>query len=279
MLDVISSGDVTRLRCASRLSRAFGYEVSAYLVRGVLVDTAFPYAWPDLARWLDAARGAGTGIDGVLVTHHHEDHAGNVAALAARGLPVGMAPATLDRLRQPGRVGRYRRHTWGPAPRLTATPAPFAHEALELVPAPGHTADHHVVWDRERGTLFGGDLYIGVKVRIAHPGEDVRGQAAVLRRVAALEPARFFDAHRGPVERPAEQLRAKAQWIDDVVGAIERHAAAGMGVRAITAEVLGRGDLTALVSAGDYAKRNLVESVLALRDGARAGSTNAVPAV
>lgn len=120
-----------------------------------------------------------------------------------------------------------------------------------------------MVWDAERETIFGGDLFLGVKVRIAHLGEDIRGQVVQLRRIAALRPKRFFDAHRGAIEQPAAMLLAKAQWIEDVVGAIERHAAAGWAARAIETEVLGARDLTSLLSRGDYAKRNIVESVLA----------------
>jgi glyoxylase-like metal-dependent hydrolase (beta-lactamase superfamily II) len=258
MLQITRHDDVTRVRGTTRGSRAFNYEVSAYLVRGVLVDTGCPALAPELLRWLDDARPSGA-----LVTHYHEDHAGNVPALVARGVPVGMVPQTLERIRRPVPIGRYRRLCWGSPTALARDPEPFAHPALRLIHAPGHTSDHHVVWDAERETVFGGDLFIGVKVRIAHPGEDVRGQPAVLRRIAALRPKRFFDAHRGPVERPVEALLAKAQWIDDVVGAIARRHGEGWIARAIEREVLGRGDFTGWFSRGDYAKRNVVLSVIA----------------
>lgn len=257
MIEVTAHDDVLRLRCSTRVSRGFGYEVSAYLVRGVLVDTGFPNVGAELARWL-----AGRRVEGALLTHYHEDHAGNVDRLLALGIPVGMAAATEGRVLRPGPIGAYRRVCWGVAAPLAMAPAPFVHDALSLLPSPGHTDDHHVVWDVERGTLFGGDLYLGVKVRIAHPGEDVRGQSTVLRQAAALAPERFFDGHRGLVERPVEQLLAKAQWIDEIVGAIERRHAEGWSPRAIEREVLGGGDLTGLLSRGDYAKRNIVESVL-----------------
>jgi glyoxylase-like metal-dependent hydrolase (beta-lactamase superfamily II) len=258
MLEVSRHDDVTRLRGTTRGSRALNYEVSAYVVRGVLVDTGCPGLAPDLARWLDDAR-----PEGALVTHYHEDHAGNVPALVARGLPVGMSPQTLERIRRPAPVGLYRRVCWGTPTALARDPEPFVHPALTLLHTPGHSTDHHVVWDAERETVFGGDLFIGVKVRIAHPGEDVRGQATALRMVAALGPKRFFDAHRGPVDRPVEALLAKAQWIDDVVGMIERRHLEGRSARAIEREVLGAGDVTGWFSRGDYAKRNLVESVIA----------------
>jgi glyoxylase-like metal-dependent hydrolase (beta-lactamase superfamily II) len=260
MLEVSVHDDVTRLRCSTRASRALGLDVSAYVARGVLVDTAFPDVGHELEDWLATAR-----LEGALVTHYHEDHAGNVGRLVARGLPVGMAPETLARIRAPRPIGMYRRICWGSAAALPRDPEPFAHEGLQPVPAPGHTTDHQVVWDAARETVFGGDLFLGVKVRIAHPGEDIRGQAAVLRRIAALRPRRFFDAHRGPVEHPVDALLAKAQWIDELVGAVERRADEGRDSGTIARETLGAGDLTGWFSRSDYSKRNVIESILATR--------------
>lgn len=266
MLELSSHDDVTRLRGSTRASRAIDYAVSAYVVRGVLIDSGFPAIGAEFARWLEGAR-----LDGALITHYHEDHAGNVGRLVARGVPVGMSPETLALVRRPKPIGLYRRICWGSPLPLARDPEPFAHAGLSFIPTPGHTPDHQVVWDAERETIFGGDLLIGVKVRIAHPNEDIRAQPVALRNIAALAPRRFFDAHRGLVGRPVEALRAKAQWIDDVIGAIERYADAGWSARAIEREVLEPGDLTGWISRGDYSKRNLVASVLASRAGGSSG--------
>src|SRR5450631_3027036 len=66
-------GDVIRLEFATRWSRAMGLTVSTYAVRGALVDTAFHDVRAELGAWIDARR-----PDGAIVTHYHEDHAGNV---------------------------------------------------------------------------------------------------------------------------------------------------------------------------------------------------------
>lgn len=257
MLRIESHGDVTRLVLTSRASRSVGYSVSAYATRGVLVDTGFPKAGADLESWLRTHP-----VAGAIVTHHHEDHAGNVERLARRGLPLLLHAETEAMLRAPKPVGLYRRYTWGAPVTLRSTFLPFAHDALELLPARGHSPDHHVVWDAERETIFGGDLFIGVRLTIAHPGEDIRGQVRALRAIAALRPKRFFDAHRGPLDRPVDLLRAKADWMEGRIAQIERRAAEGWSAHAIRDAVLGARDVTGWFTVGDYSRMNFVRSVL-----------------
>jgi glyoxylase-like metal-dependent hydrolase (beta-lactamase superfamily II) len=258
MLRLITHDDVTQLLCSTRTSRSLDYEVSAFAVRGVLVDTAFPDVRSEIERWTAENR-----PQGALVTHAHEDHAGNVGSLVARGIPIGMAPKTAARLRDPAPTGWYRRICWGVAPALARPVEAFTHPSLELLAAPGHSADHHVVWDAERETVFGGDLFIGVKVRVAHPGEDIRGHVRSLRAIAGLAPRRFFDAHRGVLANPVDALRAKADWMEEMIGAIEDRGRQGWSDRAIRDAVLGREDLTGWISGGDYSRLNFVQSVLA----------------
>ena len=95
MLTIERHDDVTRVRMTSWRGRLVGYDVSAYLVRGVLIDTGFPHVAREFARFLDEKLQT---IRGVIVTHWHEDHAGNAALVAARGLPVAIAPSTLAQL-------------------------------------------------------------------------------------------------------------------------------------------------------------------------------------
>ena len=159
MLRIEQHGDVTRLHFASVRSRLVGYSVSAYLVRGVLVDTGFPAVREDVAAVLESRRPRG-----VIVTHHHEDHAGNIELVASRGIPIAASAATIDAVRDPAtmRVGVYRRYTWGTMTALRSSVVPFGAAPLAMVPAPGHSVDHHIVWDADQRTLFSGDLFLGV---------------------------------------------------------------------------------------------------------------------
>jgi glyoxylase-like metal-dependent hydrolase (beta-lactamase superfamily II) len=258
MLEILDHGDVRELRFSNWRSRRAGYAVSAFVTRGTLVDAAYPRAAHELAAYVRAHP-----VGGAVLTHAHEDHSGGVPALAALGIPVHCADSTDAAMRAPERVGMYRRLIWGTRRRLTIAVPRFTHADLTLVPTPGHSADHHVVWDAERETVFGGDLFIGVKMRLAHYDEDVRGQVPMLRRVAALRPRRFFDAHRGALRDPVAQLTAKAEWMTETIGRIEDLVGRGWSDDAIRRAVLGPEDLTGVSSFGNYSRRNFVRSVRA----------------
>ena len=236
-----------------------GYSVCVFLVRGQLIDTGFPGARETVARLLDDRRPRG-----IVVTHQHEDHAGNVELAARRGVPIAMARSTQDALRSgEANVGLYRRVCWGTMAPLRSALEPYEPVGLELIATPGHSPDHHVVWDAERETLFGGDLFLGVKVRVARPMEDPRALAHSAYRAAGLRPRVFYDSHRGLVPNGAEALMAKAAWLKETIGAIDAHIARGWSDRAITRAVLGREDVVALVSRGDLSRLNFVRAVRA----------------
>lgn len=236
-----------------------GYSVCVFLVRDQLIDTGFPGARAAVEHLITERRPRG-----VIVTHQHEDHAGNVDLVASRGIPIAMARGTEDALRAgEANVGLYRRACWGTMPRLRARFEAYEPSGLQLIPTPGHSPDHHVVWDAERRTLFGGDLFLGVKVRVARPMEDPRALTQSLRRAVALEPRALLDAHRGVVPNGSAALAAKAAWLDEAIGAIDAHIAQGWSDRAIARAILGREDVVALVSGGDLSRLNFVRAVRA----------------
>jgi hypothetical protein len=118
-----------------------------------------------------------------------------------------------------------------------------------------------VVFDPDTATLFSGDLWLGVKVRVVGASENPYAIMASLERAIALQPRRMFDAHRGLVDRPVKALEAKRTWLQDTVGEIERRLLAGESERSIVRSVLGGEERTAFVSQGEYSRRNLVRAV------------------
>ena len=237
-------------------SRAAGMDVSAYVIRGVMIDAGFHRARLEL---LNAVRSLG--VRGAIITHWHEDHAGNVHALAAAGLPVLARDDTAGILRAPPSIQLYRRVCWGVPPALAAPLSALDPNGLTCVHTPGHSTDHQVVWHAESRTLFSGDLWLGVRARILHATEDPYRIIESLRVARALEPDRMFDAHRGFVENPVRAIDAKIEWLSEAMASIEDMVRAGVRDDDILRRVLGGEELAGYVSGGDYSRRNLVKAV------------------
>jgi glyoxylase-like metal-dependent hydrolase (beta-lactamase superfamily II) len=248
--------DVVRLRLQSVAGRAIGLDVSAYVIRGIMIDTGFHRA---RLRVIEAAQSLG--VRGVIVTHWHEDHAGNVAALAERGMPMLVRSDTEAVLRQHPPIRLYRHVFWGYPPALVSALTEFDPSGLEGIHTPGHSTDHQIVWDAETRTLFSGDLWLGVRARVLHSTEDPYVLLESLRRARGLQPHRMFDAHRGFVAHPIRALDAKMRWLETTLHDIERRVHGGWSDRAIVRGVLGGEEFAALVSRGDYSRRNLVRAV------------------
>ena len=119
----------------------------------------------------------------------------------------------------------------------------------------------------ERRVVVTGDLFLGVKVRVAHDNESPRPLVATLRAVAALEPRLLLDAHRGVVRDGAAQLRAKAGWNEETIGSIEELAAEGLGVRAIVRRLFGGESVVGWASFGEYSRSGFVRAVLREANG------------
>jgi glyoxylase-like metal-dependent hydrolase (beta-lactamase superfamily II) len=240
----------------STAGRAIGLGVSTYVMNGVMIDSGFPRGEHHVLR---AARELG--VRGVIITHWHEDHAGNVEALAAARLPILLRDDTKRIVNVATRVQMYRRVVWGQPRPLASTHDGFDAGEFELIHTPGHSPDHQVVWDARTRTLFSGDLWLGVRARVMHPAEDPYVMIESLRRVLELEPLRMFDAHRGLVANPVSAIRSKIDWLSETVGEIEVRIGRGENDREIVRGVLGGEELASYVSFGEYSRRNFVGAV------------------
>jgi len=232
--------------------------VSAYVIRGVMIDTGFHRVRDEIA---DAVRSLNVGA--AMITHWHEDHAGNVALLADLRIPMILREDTESILRSRPFIQFYRRFVWGHPPALDMRVDRFDSGSLESIHTPGHSVDHQVVWDRETGTLFSGDLWLGVRARILHAQEDPYRIVESLKQIRVLEPARMFDAHRGRVKSPVAAIDAKIAWLADTLGTIERRIAEGWSDSEIVKKMLDGEEIAAVLSRGEYARRNLVRAVRA----------------
>ncbi|MBX3159352.1 MAG: MBL fold metallo-hydrolase [Deltaproteobacteria bacterium] len=157
-----------------------------------VVDPGSPY--PDQQAALDAVLGEIGGLALVLLTHHHGDHTGGAAALAARwGVPIAAHPATARRLT--GRVEVTR----------LVEDGDVVHGATAVF-TPGH-ADGHLCFEVGAATIAG-DMVAGLGTILIDPSEgDMALYLASLERLLARPPAVLLPAHGPAIPDGPAKLR------------------------------------------------------------------------
>ena len=231
-----------------------------------LIDTGPPNQWREVAGLI-----AEQPLDLIVVTHHHEDHAGNASRLArASGVPTLAPELSLDALCGGFPVQAYRRLIWGRprwAERDLIQPMPESIElpdgsALEAIPLPGHSPDMTCLLDRTQGVLYGADLYIARRLRYLRADEDLAGMIASLERVQAYDFDTLLCGHRGPIPGAKQKLAAKRDALVSLCQETRELRDRGLGIRAITRRLLGREGGMVLASLGHFSKKNLIRACL-----------------
>ncbi len=213
--------------------------VFAYAAGGVLIDSSQPHQQRAYLAWAMTQK-----PEALLLTHHHEDHAGNAGALQKRtGLPVWAGADTVARLQTRLRLRPYQHWVWGAFAPFSAKPLsqPFSLNGLTFEPiaTPGHSPDHTAYLVRERGWLFSGDLYLGDHQRFMRVDENLGDMIASLRRVLRYDFESLFCAHRPQLHEGPAHLRAKLQFLEDWVGRIRPLVENGMDSPAAIMRQLG----------------------------------------
>ncbi len=257
---------ITQVRLQHDLTRVFVLPVAFYRVGNVIVDSGYHHVGDFVVSYMQ-----GRPLDAILLTHHHEDHSGNAAALAEEhGCPVYLRNPEQRLVEGLSDLIFYRRLFWGAPEPYTPLEPPekvsFDGHTLRPVPIPGHSVTHTAYFDEETGSVFVGDLFVtgGVTAVMTHenPFESIRS----LRRVAALSPTRMHTGHGLTIRKPVEALKEKADRIEEAAKrTIELHRS-GVEIDQIPRRVFEGGyikdKLYAAITEGEFSRECFVRACI-----------------
>jgi glyoxylase-like metal-dependent hydrolase (beta-lactamase superfamily II) len=195
-------------------------KVYCYIIDRIMIDTGQSHMAQEVA---DIARE--NKVKRVFLTHHHEDHSGNAAALRkALSLEVYGHALTAAKLSKPYAILPYQKYLWG-----RTTPVQvngFLQEndmpSNGMVPihTPGHAKDHTVFLLADKGVLFSGDLYLGDRIRYFRSDEDIGAQIESLKIVADLDFDMLLCAHNPRMTNGRDHIRSKLGFLENFYGNI-----------------------------------------------------------
>ncbi|WP_299459993.1 MBL fold metallo-hydrolase [uncultured Microscilla sp.] len=207
-------------------------------------------------------------VQQIALTHHHEDHSGNIKALQQYyQVPVWAGDKTRQLVASGFKIKNYQKFVFGnmpPTDQLLPLPDQITTDKYQLSPifTPGHAQDHYAFYEAQQGWLFSGDLYLG-KIKYIRQDENVPQMIASIKKVLQYDFDVLFCAHHPRLTNGKQHMRHKLQYLEDLSGKIHQLHAQGNGIQQIIKK-LHRKEirLGKLITSNDIGVDYLVRSIL-----------------
>ncbi len=267
---------IQKLRFGGVESHIFGFgplgpplmSVSIYRIDDLLIDTGQSH----MRKFILSAL-SGKKISKILLTHHHEDHSGNAAAIRkAFGADVLGHPQARRKMMNGYRILPYQHIIWGKTEPVDVIPYPDIVETttgryrVRPIHTPGHSPDHTVYLEEENGWLFSGDLYLGDRIKFFRSDESIDRQIDSIRRVLTYNFDSLFCAHRPRPVNGKERLRRKLSFLEDFHGTVGTHLEKGYPEKKIIRIMDdGKDRFTKCFTMGNASMANMIRSSIRAR--------------
>ncbi|MEL6867386.1 MAG: MBL fold metallo-hydrolase [Bacteroidota bacterium] len=238
--------------------------VHLFFVDGLLIDTGQSNMRKEVLQQI-----AQWSVQQVYITHHHEDHSGNLAAVQEHcSCPTYASSLCVEMMKDPPGISPAQWLTWGPSAANFSLIAQdqqvqTAQYRFDIIPVPGHAEDMVCLHEAQQGWLFSADLFVSEYIRFFMRRERMRRQIASIKKVLALDFELLLCNHNPQLSRGKEQLKNKLQFLEDFYGTVQKYHEQGLPLMAIYKKMKLKPDgFLRYLSLGELSTRNMIRSVI-----------------
>jgi glyoxylase-like metal-dependent hydrolase (beta-lactamase superfamily II) len=239
--------------------------VYTFLLDDLLVDTAQRHNRENIL-----AVAKQHNVQKIILTHHHEDHSGNVAHLMKElNVDAYAHPKTVAILSDGYKISPLGRLLNGEVERANLKPLlesdiiQTQNYSLKPIYTPGHCIDHYCYYEKDKGFLFSGDLYVADKIKYFAPYESMFTQIESIKKLVALDFDTLFCSHNPKVTGGKQRLQNKLQFFEDFVGKVSSYYHEGKKSKEIFALMnMKENYYYKVLTAGNFTAENMVKSVI-----------------
>lgn len=190
--------------------------VYTYFVDGLLIDTGHSNARKMIMSHLTKLP-----VEQIFITHHHEDHNGNLVALQNHfKVPTYSSSLCAEIMKKPPTISFSQWLTWGKTSKnknIIPLEAEIktANYTFQLIPIPGHAKDMVALYEANEGWLFSADLYVYDYIKFFLREESIAEQITSIKRVLALDFNLLFCSHNPKIKNGKMHLKRKLEFLEN----------------------------------------------------------------
>jgi len=240
-----------------------------YFIDGLLIDSGHSNMRKEVLTEI-----SNLNVNQMFITHHHEDHTGNLNALQKHFQVPSFASARCVKImKEPPRISFGQMMMWGNRPSNTNLQIKedfieTKNYRFELIPIPGHAIDMLALYERNQGWLFSADLWMNDFIRIFMRPESMKQQIESMRRVLKLDFEVLLCSHNPQFKDGKLKVKKKLEFFEYFYQTVVDLYQRGFSPKAIIKEMKLKEDWsTRILSGGGLSTFNMIKSVIRDEEG------------
>lgn len=238
--------------------------VNIYFVDGLLIDTGQRLMHKEIVEHLKKLP-----VQQIFITHHHEDHTGNIALLQQQfDCPAYAATSCCEMMEAPPKISFAQKMVWGDRESFSGL-IPQDDKVItdnynfNIIPIPGHAPDMVALHEPNQKWLFSADLFINTYIAYFLESESIVDQINSISRILALDFDILLCAHKPILENGKTKLKKKYDFLVSFYKQVAALHQKGISPKQIFKQLKLKEDwFTRLLSGGALSKMNMVKSVV-----------------
>ena len=188
-----------------------------YYVDGLLIDTGHRRMHKII---FDRVKNLA--VKQILITHHHEDHTGNLNTFEKYfSCPAHASKQCCEIMKNPPFISFAQRITWGDRPdnhhlRPISGILKTQNHEFEIIPIPGHASDQIALYERKKKWLFSADLFVNSYIKMFLHSESMIQQIESIRYILELDFDILFCGHNPKQRGGKALLKKKLDFFEDL---------------------------------------------------------------
>lgn len=235
-----------------------------YYIDRMLIDTGHSRMSTDIiekVKHLD--------VNQIVITHHHEDHSGNIASLQAFfDAPVYGSELCCEMMKNPPSISLSQKMSWGDRPGYQSI-IPLGEiistnkYKFQIIDIPGHARDMIALYEPDQKWLFSSDLYVNSYIGYFLKAESMSQQIASIKKVLKLDFDVLLCGHNPQLKGGKVKLEKKLNFLQkfesDVLSAYQKGKDANEIFKFLSLKEFWK---VRLISNGALSKLNMVKAVI-----------------